>query len=307
MVSLDSAIHVLDVNFLGQPGAVACGLIAGAGGIALVDPGPSSSLPGLRAALAGHGHSLADVRAILVTHIHLDHSGACGTIVRDHPDIEVIVHERGAPHMIEPGRLLRSAARVYGDGMERLWGEVAPVPAARVRALAGGERLVVAGRQIATAYTPGHAVHHLSYLDEASGTACTGDAGGMVIGAARFVVPPTPPPDVDVELWDASVSRIREWQPRSLFVTHFGLVADPGRHLDALVVRLRRLAAIVRESLAVDGPDAHRLAWFRRVAAADLRSVLAEPDAQEIERDFMFDESWHGLARYWRRKDPGLA
>ena len=299
-------IRVLDVNFMGHAGAVACGLIAGPGGIALVDPGPASSLPGLRAALSGLGHSLADVRAILVTHIHLDHSGAAGTIVREHPDVRVIVHARGAPHLIDPARLLQSATRIWGDQMERLWGEVAPVALPQVRALEGGEELQVVGRRIATAYTPGHAVHHLSYFDAASGVAFTGDVGGMVVGAARFVVPPTPPPDIDVEQWETSVSRIRAWRPHTLFVTHFGLVQDPDPHLDTLVARLRRLAALVRQSFAAGDRDADRLAWFKRAVAAELRTVLPEEHALEVEHEVMFDESWQGLARYWRKREPEL-
>jgi glyoxylase-like metal-dependent hydrolase (beta-lactamase superfamily II) len=304
-MSKRAEIAVLDVAFQGEPGTVACGLIAGAGGILLVDPGPASSLGGLRAALASEGCSLAEVRAILVTHIHLDHSGATGTIVRECPGVEVFVHERGAPHLVDPSRLLHSAARIYGDKMERLWGEGAPVPTSNVRVLQGGERLDVAGREIEAAYTPGHAVHHLSYLDVATATAFTGDVGGMTVGRHRLVVPPTPPPDIDVELWEASVARIREWHPRRLFITHFGFVDEPGRHLDDLISRLRRLADQVRESLELAGDDTERLAWFRRSVAADLRKSLSEADAAEIERDVMLDDSWHGLARYHRRRHSG--
>jgi glyoxylase-like metal-dependent hydrolase (beta-lactamase superfamily II) len=296
-------ITLLDVNFQGEPGVVACGLVKGASGFALVDPGPASSLSGLNAALDHAGHSLADVRAILVTHIHLDHSGSAGVIVRQHPGVQVYVHERGAPHVVDPGRLLQSATRIYGDRMERLWGEVAPVPAPNVHPLKGGERLDIVGREIEAAYTPGHAMHHLSYFDIATGTAFTGDVGGMVVGRVRLVVPPTPPPDIDVELWEASVARIRAWRPRRLFITHFGFVDAPEAHFDELVARLRRLAARVRESLAVEGRDADRLAWFRRAVAADLRRQLPEADVVEIGRDVMLDDSWHGLARYWRKRD----
>ena len=299
---MEPTVGILDVKFQGEPGLVACGLVAGASGIALVAPGPASSLPGLRTALEAQGFSMADVCTILVTHIHLDHSGAVGTIVREHPQVQVYVHERGAPHMIDPARLLRSAARLYGDRMRPLWGEVAPVPAANVRALTGGEPVDVAGRRFEVAYTPGHAIHHLSYLDVATGTAFTGDVGGMCVGRRRLVVPPTPPPDIDVELWEASVARIRRWHPRWLFITHFGLVDAPESHLDELIARLRRLALRVRESLAVEGRDADRLAWFRQAVGADLREHLSEADAAEIEREVMLDDSWHGLARYWRKR-----
>ena len=147
-------------------------------------------------------------------------------------------------------------------------------------------------------------MHHVSYLDVATGTAFTGDVGGMLIGRARLVVPPTPPPDIDVELWEASVARIRAWRPRRLFITHFGFVDAPDAHFDELVARLRRLSARVRESLAVEGRDADRLAWFRRAIAGDLRQHLSDADAAEIEREVMLDDSWHGLARYWRKRGP---
>jgi glyoxylase-like metal-dependent hydrolase (beta-lactamase superfamily II) len=295
-------IACLDTGFQGQPGLVACGLLPGSDGIALVDPGPTSSLAGLQAELGRLRLSLADVRAILVTHVHLDHAGAVGVIVRQHPAVEVYVHERGAPHVVSPRRLVQSATQVYGDKMERLWGEVAPVPSSNVRRLADGERLEIVGRTVEVAYTPGHAMHHVSYLDAPTGTAFTGDVGGMYIGRVRLVVPPTPPPDVDVELWEGSVARIRAWRPSRLFLTHFGFVDTPGPHLDELVARLRRVAALVRESLALGGRDADRLAWFRRAVGADLRLYLSESDATDVEHEVMFENSWHGLARYWRRR-----
>ena len=299
------AIGCLDVGFQGQPGLVACGLLRCPDGIALVDPGPASSLAGLYAGLRRLRLSIADVRAILITHVHLDHSGGAGVIVRQQPDVEVYVHERGAPHVVNPRRLLQSASQVYGDRMESLWGEVAAVPASNVRPIAGGERLQIAGRPVEVAYTPGHAMHHVSYLDAGTGTAFTGDVGGMCVGGARLVVPPTPPPDVDVELWEASVAGIRAWRPRRLLISHFGFVDAPGPHLDELMARLRRTAALVRESLALDGRDADRLAWFRRAVGADLRLSLSEADAADIERGVMLDSSWHGLARYWRRRSTG--
>ncbi len=127
----------------------------------------------------------------------------------------------------------------------------------------------------------------------------------MTVGRHRVAVPPTPPPDIDVELWESSVARIREWHPRRLFITHFGFVDEPGRHLDDLIARLRRLADLARESLELEGDDAGRLAWFRRGVGADLRRFLSEADAAEIERDVMLDDSWQGLARYYRKRHPG--
>jgi glyoxylase-like metal-dependent hydrolase (beta-lactamase superfamily II) len=298
-------ISVLDVNFQGRAGAVACGLLRGARSVALVDPGPSSSLEGLRAALNAQGSSLADVRAILVTHIHLDHSGGAGTIVREYPDVKVYVHERGAPHMVDSARLVLSASRIYGNKMDRLWGEVAPIAAGNVHAIRGGERIDAAGRMVDTLYTPGHAVHHASYLDVETRTAFTGDVGGMCIGPTRLVVAPTPPPDIDVEAWEASIALIREWRPRALVVAHFGLVEAPDSHLDQLVAQLRRMAELVRASLAQPGDRAEHLAWFKRAIWADLRQVLSESQGASLEGEIMLDDSWYGLARYWRQREGG--
>jgi glyoxylase-like metal-dependent hydrolase (beta-lactamase superfamily II) len=297
-------VGVLDLNFMGHAGAIASGVLEGPGGLAIVDPGPASTLDGLRAALGARGASLAQVRAVLATHIHLDHFGAAGAIVRENPLVDVYVHERGTPHLVDPSRLVASARRLYGDEMDRLWGEVAPVPASNVRTLRGGERLVVAGREVLVAYTPGHASHHVSYFDVQSGTAFTGDVGGMRVGRAKYAMPPTPPPDIDVELWEESVERIRQWRPRALFLTHFGLVDSPEQHLADLVEHLRWFAALVRESLQRDGADADRLTWFKKVVALELRRQMPEEVAASFERAVPIDDSWHGLARYWRKR-PG--
>jgi glyoxylase-like metal-dependent hydrolase (beta-lactamase superfamily II) len=282
-------------------------VLAGPGGVALVDPGPASSLAGLRSALGARGASLADVRAILATHIHLDHFGAAGAIVRENPRVRVYVHERATRHVIDPSRLLASARRLYGDEMDHLWGEVAPVPAQKVHTLRGGERLEIVGREILVAYTPGHAWHHVSYFDTETGIAFTGDVGGMRVGRTMYAMPPTPPPDIDLELWERSVERILQWRPRALFLTHFGLVEAPERHLADLVEHLRWLAAVVRSSLELEGTDADRLAWFKQVVAAELRRQMPEEVAASFEGAVPIDDSWHGLARYWRKRSAEKA
>jgi glyoxylase-like metal-dependent hydrolase (beta-lactamase superfamily II) len=194
----------------------------------IVDPGPSSSLAALEPALAAH-----PPRALALTHIHLDHAGAAGTLARRFPELEVWVHERGARHLADPSRLLDSATRLYGDQMERLWGEVLPVPAERLRVLHGGERL----GPFSVAYTPGHASHHVSYLHEPSGRAFTGDVAGVRIDGGR-VLAPTPPPDIDLRAWRASLDLLEEWAPRSLAVTHFGGYEDVAAQLAALRAHL---------------------------------------------------------------------
>jgi glyoxylase-like metal-dependent hydrolase (beta-lactamase superfamily II) len=295
-------VETLDVGFLGQPGVVACGLLADGDTIALVDPGPASSLPGLERALGAEGAALADVHAILITHIHLDHSGAAGVIARTHPRVRVYVHERGAPHVIDPSRLVQSAGRLYGEEMDRLWGEVAPVAAERVQALRGGERLRIGTLSLEVAATPGHAWHHVSYFHEATGTAFVGDTGGIRVPGVFEVMPPTPPPDIDLEAWEASIARIRAWRPSALFLTHFGAFPDADLHLDTLLARLRRLGDIVRASLERDEDDEARIARFRAEVTADLRRHLPLPLAERYEMAVPLDHCWLGLARYWRKR-----
>ena len=168
---------------------------------AIVDPGPESSMEKLLEACP-------EPRALLLTHIHLDHAGATGTILREHPGITVFVHERGAPHMLNPEKLLASATRLYGDDMDRLWGEFAAVPASNVVVLSGGERIEAGGRMFDVAYTPGHASHHVSYLHEDSGDAYVGDVAGVRIPPYDWVVAPTPPPEIEVETWMDSIHAI---------------------------------------------------------------------------------------------------
>ncbi len=195
-------MRVIDVMHLGRPHVIGCWEVDGA----LVDPGPESSLPTLLEALGDE-----QPRALLLTHIHLDHAAATGAMVRRWPDLEVYVHERGAPHLIDPRKLLASAERLYGDQMQRLWGEIVPVPEANVKVLSGGESVL--GMRVA--YTPGHASHHVCYLHEDSGTAFVGDVAACRIPPSSLVVPPTPPPDIDVETWEESIAIRRRLAPRA--------------------------------------------------------------------------------------------
>src|SRR4051794_1066541 len=192
-------MQAIDVRHLGHDRVICCWRV----GDVLIDPGPEPSLENLFEALGGEAP-----RALLLTHIHLDHAGGAGAVVRRWPDVEVYVHERGAPHLQDPSKLLASAQRLYGDRMDELWGEVVPVPADRLRPLSGGE--TIDGFRVA--YTPGHASHHVCYLHEESGRAFVGDTAGVHIGDGDLVLPPTPPPDIDLEAWNDSLSLVAEWK-----------------------------------------------------------------------------------------------
>ena len=294
-------LDYVDLLFLGRPQIIATAILHGPAGVALVDPGPSTTLETLTAALDRKGIGFADVRELLITHIHLDHAGATGTIVSRHPHIQVIVHERGAPHMVDPSKLLASAGRLYGQDMGPFWGEVKPVPAQNVRAIAGGETLNVVGRELAVAYTPGHASHHVSYFDAASSVAFVGDTAGIVRGAAHYVMPPTPPPDIDIEAWRTSADRILAWNPETLFLTHFGPHAGARQQLDAMFANIAGWSRIVQRLLADAAlTDDDRQRMFVDEALADLRRQVGT-EADGYVRAGGLSYSYQGLARYWKK------
>lgn len=303
MATLAAGLDYIDLQFLGISEIIATAIIQGPAGVALVDPGPSTTLATLRAALAGKGIALADVRQVLLTHVHLDHAGVTGTLVRDNPSLEVFVHERGAPHMVDPAKLLSSATRLYGADMERFWGEFLPVPAARIKALKGGERITAGGRELEVAYTPGHASHHVSFFDRSSRIAFVGDVAGIRRGERLCVMPPTPPPDIDLEAWRLSEDRILEWDPDTLFLTHFGPFHGARLHFMNLTERLTSWSRLVRRLLAdTTLDDAGRLEAFVREALAELRRHVGEQEAEKYSRAGRLDYSWQGLSRYWRRQ-----
>jgi len=303
MNNLAPGISYIDVNFLGVPGIIATAVLHGPGGVALIDPGPTSTLPALRQALERAGIRMTDVRSIVLTHIHLDHAGATGTIVHEHPDVRVYVHEKGAPHMIDPGKLLASATRLWGADMDRLWGEVRPVPRELIVSLAGGERIDAAGRDLAVAYTPGHASHHVSFYNADSGVAFVGDTAGICLGRAAFVLPPTPPPDIDPDAWRASLAVIDGWGADTVFITHFGAHAPAHAHLTEMADHITLVANLVRASLARPGDDESREAWFTDEIRRELRRRLPEDNARAYEVAGRFDLNWKGLARYWRKRE----
>lgn len=304
MTTLAHGLDYIDLEFQGRPEIIATAVLASAGGVALVDPGPSTTLATLRASLERKGIDIEDVRQLLLTHIHLDHAGATGTLVKAHPALEVFVHERGAPHMVDPTKLLASAKRLYGDDMERLWGEFLPVPADRVRVLKGGERIATGGRDLEVAYTPGHASHHVSYFDPSSRVAFVGDTAGIRRGKGAYVLPPTPPPDIDLEAWRESEARILAWDPDTLFLTHFGPYHGARVHFQELNARLDEWSRSVRRLLADETlSDEEREKRFVKEALDDMRRVVGDQEAEQYGRAGRLDYSWQGLVRYWRKRE----
>lgn len=293
----------IDVEYLGQPRLIACGVLEAGGGLFLVDPGASVNMEGLEAGLEERGASWKDVRAVVLTHIHLDHAGATGSIIERNPDARVVVHRIGAPHLARPERLMRSAGRIYGDEMDRLWGEMKPVPEENIEVIEEDGAVTIDGKTLRVAHTPGHAIHHVSYLDEATGTAMVGDVAGMCVEGCGYVLPVTPPPDVDLERWHASLNLIREWRPEQMLTTHFGVHTNVNAHLDAMAGRLEEMGLRVREDVGGDDPDEELASTFGEevmdAAFAELDESCHAPYRAFGQPEF----SWHGFARYWRKKE----
>jgi glyoxylase-like metal-dependent hydrolase (beta-lactamase superfamily II) len=272
----------IDLHFGGAERAIGVYLVDTPDGPALFDCGPTSTLPRLKEGLRERGLELGDLRHLLLSHVHLDHAGAAGAIVREHPGLTVWVSEIGAPHVVDPSRLERSARRLYGDLFDELWGELAPVPEQNVR-IAAGE---VLGMEAFP--TRGHANHHVSYLDN-NGTLLAGDAAGVRVQPASYILPVSPPPDIDVEAWHETIAEIERRDPQRLALIHFGVAGDVADHLRRLGDELDRWAARVRDGMTIEE--------FVEAARAD-----AGEDADVYDRVAPFWQSWHGLKRYWDKR-----
>jgi len=296
---------LVDLHFQGSGTIIGVGVLElPGGGIALVDPGPEARLDALRDGLAELGHTLRDVRAIFLTHIHRDHATAAGAIVREAPAAIVHVHAVGAPHMADPSRLLASAGRIYGDAMATLWGEFLPVPRASLRVVDEGDTVALGGRRFEVAYVPGHAKHHVAYYEAATGTAWVGDVGGIRIRGGP-AIPVTPPPDIDVELWRASMDRVMEWRPGRIVATHFGPYLDLDGHFAELSGELGAWAGWVRDSLGngTFSSDRERAQAFSDWVAARVGERAPEGHTGMYATASGFFDSWWGLARYWRKRE----
>jgi glyoxylase-like metal-dependent hydrolase (beta-lactamase superfamily II) len=296
------SITALDLNWIGRPRAIASALLEFNGEHGLVDPGPESTVETLRKELASRGLGVKDLAAILVTHIHLDHAGATGTLVRENPALPVYVHKLGAPHMIDPSKLLASAGRLWGDDLQRLFGNTLPVPEANLRILEGGETLSLGGRNLDVVYTPGHASHHVSYFDDADGVAFVGDTTGIRIENRPYIMPATPPPDIDLSIWDTSFAAILGRRPAQLFLTHFGIAKNPVEHIAEFRERLHLWAKIAEEVVRGAKSEAAAVESFVTAAKAEIAQHLPEAGVEQYAFTAGIDLSFLGLARYLRKR-----
>jgi glyoxylase-like metal-dependent hydrolase (beta-lactamase superfamily II) len=273
-------MRVIDLMHLGRPRVIGAWVVDDV----VIDPGPTSCLETLLEGLDG-----MRPRALLLTHIHLDHAGVSGSLVERWPDLEVYVHQRGARHLIDPERLMESARRLYGEDMDRLWGEMVPLPEENLRVLHGGERLFDGSYEVA--YTPGHASHHVSYLHD--GTAFVGDVGGVRIDPDSLTIPPTPPPDIDLEKWHTSIELVSAWRPERLAITHFGMSEDVEAQLAELSERLDRWGARARDE---------DLESFIAGIRAEIAEHTAADQVNTYTQAAAPDQLYAGLERYWRKR-----
>jgi len=272
----------LDLLHLGRERVIGAYLLDTAEGPALFDCGPTTCVPALKAALRDRGLELQDVPHLLLSHVHLDHAGAAGVLVREHPALQVHVSPIGAPHLVDPTRLEKSARRLYGDEFDKLWGELAPVPMENIRET--GDQVL----GLDCFPSPGHASHHVCYVD-GDGTLYAGDATGVRIQPSRFVLPPTPPPEFDLAVWESTLDEIERRDAQRLALIHFGVADDPIEHLAALRMRLRSWTALVGDGTTEEE--------FEAAALAELGDD-APPYVQAIPPW----QSYAGLRRYWEKR-----
>ncbi|MDX1417266.1 MAG: MBL fold metallo-hydrolase [Candidatus Promineifilaceae bacterium] len=295
----ETTIIPLDLNYKDLPETIASYLVIGPQGPVLVETGPASTLPTLKARLSDHGLQTTDIKHVLVTHIHLDHSGAAGWLAQD--GAQIYVHPVGAPHLIDPAKLLHSAGRIYGDQMDILWGETIPAPAEKVTAVADNESVEVAGLTFTALDTPGHAWHHHTY--RLGDVAFTGDAAGIKISGTDLVDLPAPPPEFKLEVWDKTIDRLLAENFKALYPTHFGRVDDPARQLSGLRALMQQAAEFVRalmqqgkERDQIVGPYIELMQGRARVAG------LSDFTIRQFDAANPLYMSVDGIMRYWQRK-----
>ncbi len=301
---LTDDVGVIDLNFQGHPALIAVYILRTSDGLVLIETGPGSTIPALRRGMTELGIELAEIRHILVTHIHLDHAGAAGSLLAELPDATLYVHERGLRHMLNPERLVASARQIYGALMDPLWGDFLPTPEDRTRAVTDGDSLVFGDTTLDVYYTPGHASHHVSFHEPERNIVFAGDVAGVRVPPSPLIWPPAPPPDIDVEAWHASTQKLRELDPEQLLIAHFGVHDDVWSHLDGLDTRLDAWVALV------EGWRREELTREEMIAALEARvlaEIEADPDSGSLVHASQYVTPSYmnvdGLTRYLDKRD----
>lgn len=302
---IEPDLFLIDHYFQGFPGLIASYLISDGDELSLIDTGPSTTMETLLCGIRSAGFDPEQVTQIILTHIHLDHAGAAGSLIEHLPRARVLVHRTGAPHMVDPANLLASASRLFREDMERLWGEMLPVPAERIVVLDDEATVRAGGRLLQALYTPGHAYHHLAYYEPETRSVFAGDVAAVRLEDAPYVRPPTMPPELDLDLWYSSVARVRKLQPQRLYLGHFGRASNPTWHLDSVLARLGFLAGWTRAHLAPkEELDTDALAETLREVEREevMNSTGSDKLAEAYELVVPSRMNLEGLARYLRRR-----
>ncbi len=303
VTQLEPDLYIIDHHFQGVPGVIASYLLTGSEGLTLIETGATTTVETLLAGVREAGFDPNEITQLAVTHIHLDHAGSVGVLMRRFPKARLLVHPVGAPHLIDPTKLMASATRIYGDRMEELWGEVAPAPADRVDILEDGAKINAGNRELIARFTPGHAMHHIAYHHPDTGVIFTGDVGGVRLDNAAYVRPPTVPPELDLILWRESIQHLRELNPTRFYLTHFGGFGDISWHLDDLLSRLFFWSGWADARLAVERDT--------KVVTAELRGrgdaeIVAATGGNDLVMPYEVATSYQmtvdGMARYFRKR-----
>ncbi|HEX5387310.1 MAG TPA: MBL fold metallo-hydrolase [Gemmatimonadales bacterium] len=306
-VEIAPGVFQLDLNFQGEPGVIAAYLFADRPDATLIETGPTSTVETLLAGVRAAGVEPERITQLVVTHIHLDHAGASGSLLRRLPRARLFVHPAGAKHMIDPSKLMASASRIYGDRMDALWGEMVPVPADRLVVLQDGDTVRTGRRTLTALATPGHARHHHAYHEPEGALVFTGDMAGVRLGGSSLIRPPTPPPDIDLDAWLASVARLRALRPRRLYLTHFGGYAEPEAHFDRLIAQLFDWAGWTEAQLEREPDTTKVAAALARKGDAEITAAGVEPLTRAYELASPYQMGVDGYARWLQKRNQGGA
>lgn len=290
--------HVIDTHFLGYKHAIAVYALPHTAGLVLIESGPGSTLDTLQKSLDALGYPLKSITDIFLTHIHLDHAGSVGALAKHGARIHV--HPNGAPHLINPEKLLASAGRIYGDQMERLWGKFLPVPESQLSILSDRQEVTIGNLSLVALDTPGHAEHHFAYLVQ--DTCFTGDIGGIRLPGSAHLRLPMPPPELNLEKWRRSLMTLREVKPKAVAPTHFGAQQDPRSHLDRLEKLVDEIDAWISKVMPSDPPVEEIDRLFHRWTEARSTAEGLTPDL--VEAYEAANPTWMsaaGIQRYWRK------
>jgi glyoxylase-like metal-dependent hydrolase (beta-lactamase superfamily II) len=308
-LQLDSDLWIIDTLFQGEQGVIASYLLTGDYGLGLVDVGSGASVEQVLSGVRAAGFDPEDIAHLVLTHVHLDHAGATGALVRRIRGARVYVHSLGAPHLVDPSRLLSSASRIYGDATKRLWGTMEPVPEERIHVVEDEETIQVGSRELRALYTPGHAIHHLAYFDSRKKQLFAGDVAGVRLQGLDFVRPPTPPPDLNLEDWYASIDRISGLHPEVLYLPHYGrFVGEVRLHLAELHRRLADWSELMLAGTRQNQPDVELANMLASVADSEIAEHAAGDDTviRRYEMASNYLMSVQGYLRYFRKVHPEL-